>query len=283
VLRRRAAPAPAPARGTDDAHLVDTCGTGGGIPSFNLSTGAAILAASAGAKVAKHGNRAVTSSCGSADVLEALGVNVSSEPEGAARLLDRAGIAFFFAPTHHPALRHVGKVRRELGVRTVFNQLGPLANPAGARRQLVGVYEPGLVRPMAEALLDLGAERALVVYGEEGLDEISPCGPTLTALVAEGAVRDGKATPADFGLEPLSPSALEPGEDAAQNARILREALTDPVSPRCGALLPSAAAALWLAGLAKDFREGARLAREAVASGRAAKTLERFARESQTP
>jgi len=152
--------------------LVDTCGTGGGRPSFNLSTGAAIVAAAAGARVAKHGNRAVTSACGSADVLEALGVVLHAEPEHLVHVLERTGIAFLFAPQHHPGVRHVGAARKALGVRTVFNLLGPLANPAGAKRQLIGVYEAALIRPVAEALQLLGCEHGLVVHGEDALDEI---------------------------------------------------------------------------------------------------------------
>jgi anthranilate phosphoribosyltransferase len=254
--------------------LVDTCGTGGGSPSFNLSTGAAILAAAAGARVAKHGNRAVTSRCGSADVLEALGVPLQTEPEALAEALDRIGLAFLFAPAHHPSLKHVGKVRRELGVRTVFNQLGPLLNPAGARRHLIGVYAPDLVRPMAEALHALGSERALIVHGRDGLDEISPCTSTAFARLWDGTVEEGELTLEEFGLEPLDSAVLDPADSAEGNAAILIEALGRPDSDRSRALLPNAAAALWLAGSASDLREGVLLAKDAVASGAARAKLD---------
>jgi anthranilate phosphoribosyltransferase len=258
--------------------LVDTCGTGGGPPTFNLSTGAAILAAAAGAKVAKHGNRAVTSKCGSADVLEALGIGLGSEPEQLLKVLENVGIAFLFAPHHHPAMRHVGPARKAIGVRTVFNQLGPLANPAGARRQLVGVYDLSLVMPMAEALALLGAEHAYVVHSEEGMDEVSPCGKTFVAVVSEGAVVQTELSPRDFGLDALTFADLEPGTDAASNAAILREALGDAESARARALLPNAAVALVLAGVAGDFPSAASAAHAAIADGRASATLEELAR-----
>lgn len=261
----------------DFPNLVDTCGTGGGPSTFNLSTGAAILAAAAGAKVAKHGNRAVTSKCGSADVLEALGVGLGPDPEQLQGSLEKIGIVFLFAPNHHPAMRHVGPARKALGVRTVFNQLGPLANPAGAKRQLLGVYDESLIMPMAEALLLLGAEHAYVVHSQEGLDEISPCGPTAAAVVREGHVEQTRLSPEDFGLDPLPWEALAPGADAQENAEILREALEDKDSPRAAALLPNAAAALHLAGLAGSLEEGADLARAAIASGRAKETLRELA------
>jgi anthranilate phosphoribosyltransferase len=257
--------------------LVDTCGTGGGPPTFNLSTGAAIVAAAAGAKIAKHGNRAVTSRCGSADVLEALGVGLGSDPEQVLKCLENVGIAFLFAPNHHPAMRHVGPARKAIGVRTVFNQLGPLANPAGAKRQLVGVYDPAMLAPMAEALSLLGAERAYVVHSEEGMDEVSPCGRTFVALVAGGSVAKTELVPRDFGLDELAASALEPAQDAEGNAAILREALEDAASPRAQALLPNAAVALTLAGLAEDFSMGAQLARAAIEDGRASSTLKELA------
>lgn len=258
-------------------NLVDTCGTGGGPATFNLSTAAAIVAAAAGAKVAKHGNRAVTSKCGSADVLEALGVGLGADPEQLLKVLDAVGIVFLFAPNHHPAMKHVGPARKAIGVRTVFNQLGPLANPAGAKRQLIGVYEPGLVRPMAEALALLGAERAFVVHGDQGLDEVSPCGKTLVAEVVNGEVRDAVFTPRSFGLEALPFEALSAGESPKENARLLKEAITRPDSPRCAAMLPNASVALLLAGVATDLADGVEKAREAVSSGKAMKTLKELA------
>lgn len=276
VLRRHAT-----AVGAAPEGLVDTCGTGGGTPSFNLSTAAAIVASAAGAKVAKHGNRAVTSSCGSADVLEALGVRISAEPETVQRLLDNVGLCFLFAPNYHPALKNVGKVRKELGVRTVFNQLGPLANPAGAKRQMIGVYHDSLLEPMAEALRLLGTERAMVVRGEDGLDEISPRAMTHIFLVADGGVSRGELSPADFGVSGVGEADLAPGASAEENAEILRQAISDADSPRCSAVIPNAAVAIWLAGLAKDHREAADRAREAVRSGRAMRKLEELVEATQ--
>jgi anthranilate phosphoribosyltransferase len=265
--------------GFDD--LVDIVGTGGGSPSFNISTGSSIVAAAAGARVAKHGNRAVTSSCGSADVLEALGVNVYVSSDRLGKVLEDCGIVFFLAPSHHPALRHIAPARRELGVRTVFNQLGPLVNPAGSVRQLIGVYEMDLLRPMADALNLMGAKRAMVVMGEDGLDEISPVAGTRFAKVFGGRVSEGVLTPADFGLTSLSPEAVLPGTSVDGNAAILREALTHVDSPRAQALLPSAGAALWLAGKVDSLSEGAAAARAAIASGAANAKLHQLVEATQ--
>lgn len=276
VLRGRAVPVP-----EVDGPLLDTCGTGGGAPSFNISTAAAIVAAAAGVRVAKHGNRAVTSACGSADVLEALGVRLASEPEGAATLLRSVGIAFLFAPAFHPALKSVGKVRKELGVRTVFNQLGPLANPAGASRQLVGVYDASLVRSMAEALASLGCESGLVVHGEDGLDEVSPCGPSLAWRVDRGTASETSLSPSDFDLPPVDRAAVLPGENVAENAAILREAISDASSARCAAVLPSASAAIWLGGAAASKQDAGQRAFGAVASGAASAKLESWIEASQ--
>jgi anthranilate phosphoribosyltransferase len=241
-----------------------------------LSTGAAIVAAAAGAKVAKHGNRSVTSLCGSADVLEALGVTLSNEPAELVRVLDEVGIVFLFAPHHHGSLRAVGPVRKSLGVRTVFNQLGPLANPAGAKRQLIGVYDRSLVRPMAEALALLGAERAYVVHSEDGMDEVSPCAPTYFAKIQGGSVQEGEFRPSDFGLRDLDWSALEPGATIAESAKILASALDGTDRVRGRALVPNAAVALLVAGLVATVEEGARLAEETISSGAAASTLRRL-------
>ncbi len=265
---------------TDPDGLVDTCGTGGGIPSFNVSTAAAFVAAGAGVRIAKHGNRAMTSRCGSADVLEALGVPVVGDPEHLAHVLDAVGLVFMFAQSHHPAMRHVAKARRELGQRTVFNQLGPLLNPAGARRQLVGVYDPALMRSMGEALNVLGCERAYLVHGLEGLDEISPSGRTEVVRVWHGRVFGEFLEPADFGLAPLDPSALEPSESLEGAAAILREAISDPDSPRAKAVLPSAAAAIHLSGISDSLPEGAERARAAIASGAAMGKLNRLVEEA---
>src|ERR1019366_7425282 len=200
--------------------LVDTCGTGGGTLSFNISTAAAIIACAAGARIAKHGNRAVTSACGSADVLERQGVKIGGDPEQLSHTLETARIVFLFAQAHHPAMRFVGNARKELGVRTVFNQLGPLLNPAGANRQLIGVYDPGLMRSMGEALRLLGCERALIVHGNDGLEWISPVTPTEFVKVWEGRVSAGTLTLDEFGLAPIDASALVPGSSLDENAAI---------------------------------------------------------------
>ena len=264
----------------DIPNLVDTCGTGGGIPSFNLSTAAAIVAASAGAKIAKHGNRAVTSACGSADVLEAAGIKFGGDPEQLGHQLETAGIIFLFAPSHHPAMKHVGSARKQLGFRTVFNQLGPLANPAGAQRQLIGVYELAIMRSMGEALKELGAERALIVRGTDGLDEISPCAPTEYVKLENDYVSVGTFSPKDFGLEPVDPAALAPGQSLHESAQILEEAITKPNSPRSAAILPNAAAALWLGGISDTLTEGAERARAAVETGAAADLFQRLRADS---
>jgi anthranilate phosphoribosyltransferase len=273
-IRRHALFIDAPTKG-----LIDTCGTGGGIPSFNISTAAAFVAAGAGVRIAKHGNRAVTSTCGSADVLEALGVPTEGESEHLAHLLETTGLVFLYAPNHIPAMRHVARARRELGQRTVFNQLGPLLNPARADRQLIGVYDPGLMRSMGEALRLLGSQRAYLVHGMEGLDEISPVGPTEVVRVWEGRVSNETFTPETFGLDPVDPSALTPATDLPGAAAILKEAISDLDSPRARAVLPSAAAAIHLAGLAETLPEAANLARESVASGSARRKLDRMVQE----
>ncbi|HXH60380.1 MAG TPA: anthranilate phosphoribosyltransferase [Fimbriimonadaceae bacterium] len=262
---------------TSVPNLVDTCGTGGGPTTFNLSTAAAIVAVAAGAKVAKHGNRGVTSACGSADVLEALGVTLGGDPEQLAKALETVGIVFLFAQHHHPAMRHVGPVRKALGVRTVFNQLGPLANPAGAKRQLVGVFDRSLVVPMAKALALLETEHSMVVHSEEGMDEVSPCGKTFVAEVQGGEVSEMELAPDSFGLEPLLCNALEPGGTVEENAKILREAISDSNSVRAKAILPNSAVALYLAGLCDDLPTGARMAVAAIEQGRAVKVLEEMA------
>jgi anthranilate phosphoribosyltransferase len=256
--------------------IVDTCGTGGGLHTFNISTAAAFVAAGAGVKVAKHGNRAVTSKCGSADVLEALGANLQDDFASLKRIFDEAGIVFMFAPVHHPGMRHVGKTRRELGFRSVFNQLGPLANPAGAKRQLLGVFESAMVEPMAHALTQLNIERAVVVYGEDGLDEISPCGPTKAGFVMGREVRMTTITPADFGLTTLSSGALDPGTDIHENAEILRTAIGDVDSQRAKAILPTAATTIWLSGQAEDLEAAKSIAQESISSGKASQKLEAF-------
>lgn len=258
-------------------NLVDTCGTGGGRSTFNLSTGAAILAAACGAKVAKHGNRAVTSFCGSVDVLEALGIPVEGNFEEQRKRLEETGLVLMFAPNHHPAVRHVAPVRKALGVRTFFNLLGPLANPAGAKRQLVGVFDADMMTPVAEALFILGVEHAIVVHGVDGMDEVTPCAETDYVEVVGGEIRVGRWTPSDFGMEPLSILVLEQGDGIAGNAAILREALSDSGSARSAALIPNTAVTLFLAGVVKSVGAGADLARARIADGSAARLLARLA------
>ncbi len=256
--------------------VVDTCGTGGGIPSFNLSTAAAFVARGAGVQIAKHGNRAVTSSCGSADVLEALGAKLQDDLGKLQDIFESAGIVFMFAPVHHPGMRHVGKARRELGFRSVFNQLGPLANPANAKRQMIGVFDPSLVDPMARALAQLGVARAIVVHGEDGLDEVSPCTKTQAAFIIDDQVRTTVIGPADFGMPAVDSSALAPGTTAEENALILLEAISDLDSPRAKAILPSAAMTIWLAGSHDELDVARESAEESISSGRAREALDKF-------
>jgi anthranilate phosphoribosyltransferase len=262
--------------------LVDTAGTGGdGLNTFNISTAAALVAAAAGAAVAKHGNRAVSSASGSADVLEALGFDVEREPEHVARSIDELGFGFMFAPAHHPAMRHAASVRRELAARTIFNVLGPLTNPAGARAQVVGVFAPELVRTIAEVLAQLGARRAFVVHGVDGIDELSPAGPNLVCEVVDGAVHERVIDPLELGVPRCSTTELVGGAPA-ENARAIREIFAGANGGRRSAILLNAAGAIAAAGHARDLREGLGVAREALESGAAAARLEelvRFSRE----
>lgn len=255
--------------------LVDTAGTGGdGAHTFNISTAAALVAASAGVAVAKHGNRAMSSASGSADVLEALGFRLELPPERIAASIDTLGFGFMFAPSHHPAMRHAAPVRRELGTRTVFNVLGPLTNPAGARAQVVGVFSASLVRPMAEVLAELGARRAFVVHGFAGIDELSPAGPNQVCEVVDGAVRDRVIDPADLGIPPCEADALT-GGTAADNATDIRRILSgEEQGGKRHAVLLNAAGAIAAAGRAVDLREGLELARAAVDSGATALRLD---------
>jgi anthranilate phosphoribosyltransferase len=263
--------------------LVDTAGTGGdGARTFNISTAAALLAAAAGAGVAKHGNRAVSSACGSADVLEALGFALELSADRIERSIDELGFGFLYAPSHHPAMRHAAPVRRELGQRTVFNVLGPLTNPAGARAQVVGVYAPELVGTIAEVLAQLGAERAFVVHGADGIDELSPSGVNLVAEVGNGSVRRREIDPLELGIPRCPPSALA-GDSAAENARTIHEIFAGAKGPKRDAVVLNAAGAIAAAGHAADLREGVAIAAEAIDSGAAGVRLEElvaFARES---
>jgi anthranilate phosphoribosyltransferase len=256
-------------------RVLDTCGTGGdGLGTLNVSTGAAIIAAAAGVPVAKHGNRAVSSRAGSADVLEALGVPLDVPPSAAAGVLAEANIAFLMAPAHHPAMRHGGVARRELGIRTIFNLLGPLANPARATHQLLGTYDDAMRSVLAETLRSLGVERAWVVRGAEGLDEVSPCGVTRVTELSGGQLRELEISPEDFGLAP-SPAGAIAGGDAAHNARTLERVLAGEADPSTDAFVLNGAAALVVAeGLAP--KQAATRAREVIASGAARRTLERW-------
>jgi anthranilate phosphoribosyltransferase len=254
--------------------LVDTAGTGGdGGRTFNISTAAALLAAAAGVGVAKHGNRSVSSASGSADVLEELGFRLDLDPERIAESIDELGFGFMFAPTHHPAMKHAGPVRRELATRTVFNVLGPLTNPAGARAQVVGVYSPELVPIIADVLAQLGARRAFVVHGAGGIDELSPAGPNLVCEVVDGDVRRREIDPLELGIERCDPEELR-GGTPAENAQRIREVFDGGNGGRRSAILLNAAGAIAAGGHAKDLQEGIGLAREALDTGAAAERLE---------
>ncbi|HEY3017216.1 MAG TPA: anthranilate phosphoribosyltransferase [Gaiellaceae bacterium] len=266
--------------------LVDTAGTGGdGAHTINISTAAALVAAAAGAAVAKHGNRAVSSACGSADVLEALGFTLEQEPARIARSIDELGFGFLFAPSHHPAMRHAAPVRKELATRTVFNVLGPLTNPAGARAQVVGVYSQSLVRTIAEVLARLGARHAFVVHGAGGIDELSPVGPNLVGEVVDGSVREWELDPlAELGLPRCSVDELR-GGTPAENASAIRDVFAGADGGRRSAVLLNAAGAIAAAGHSADLREGLEVARETIDSGAASERLEQliaFSREAVT-
>lgn len=266
-----------------DAGAVDTCGTGGdGAATLNISTAAAFVVAGAGVTVAKHGNRAVSSKSGSADVLAALGVGLDAAPEQVRRAIDEERIGFLFAQRHHPAMRHVAPVRRELGLRTVFNLAGPLSNPAGVRRQLVGVYDDRLVEMLARTLGMLGAERAWVVHGAGGLDELSLAGGTRVGEWRDGALHSFVVTPDSAGLSQAPVEALA-GGDAAHNAQLLRRVLEGEPGPRRDAVVLNAAAALVVAGRARHLREGAELAAHAIDSGAANGRLEALVAATKAP
>jgi anthranilate phosphoribosyltransferase len=253
--------------------LVDIVGTGGdGANTYNISTAAALVAAGGGAAIAKHGNRAASSASGSADVLEALGFRLDLPPERIERSIDELGFGFLFAQAHHPAMKHAAPVRRELATRTVFNVLGPLTNPAGARALMLGVYSAQLTRTLAEALVQLGASRAYVVYGAGGIDELSPCGPNLVCEVDNGTVREYELDPSDLGVERCDPAELR-GGDPQTNAQALRGVLEGADGGHRSAVLLNAAGGIAAAGHARDLREGLEVAREAVDSGAAGERL----------
>lgn len=266
---------------SDADSLVDTCGTGGGtVTTFNISTAAALLAAGAGVRIAKHGNRSFTSRCGSADVLEALGVPIEVPLATMEAALERAGIVFMYAPLMHPAMRHVGPVRRELAIPTVMNVVGPLANPAGARRQVVGVADPQRVPVLAGALLELGTLHSLVVHGEPGLDEISPLGLTRVVEVRDGSTSEWTINPAEFGYTGFTAAELA-GGDARDNARIITDILGGKAEGRASAgaraaVVMNAAAAIYVSGNAASYAEGVAVAQRALDTGAALATLGRL-------
>ena len=276
TMRARAVSVPVPT-----GEIFDTCGTGGDRSgTFNISSAAALVVASCGVRVAKHGNRSVSSACGSADVFEALGVNIMVSPEGAARMLRQAGIAFLFAPTFHPSMRHAGPTRRELGLRTAFNLLGPLTNPAGATRQLVGVPTPELTDVVAGALIALGSTRAWVVHGADGLDELSVTGYTKVSECRDGIVHTSFLHPSLFGLRTSTLADLR-GGDASKNAGIIRAVLEGEGGPARDVVLLNAGAGLLVAGKAASVTDGMTQAAEAIDSGQTRSTLDAMIESSQ--
>jgi len=261
------------ATGTDREMLIDTAGTGGDASgTFNVSTATAFVVAGAGLKVAKHGNRSVSSLCGSADVVETLGINIELPPAKVARCVDEVGIGFLYAPLLHTAMKHVMAARREMGIRTVFNMLCPLTNPAGANAQIIGVYSDALTEPLARVLAELGTLRAFVVHGADGLDEISNTGPSHISEVHEGVVRSSTVRPEDFGLSRATIQDLR-GGDREEKAEIIRRVLAGEPGPRRNIVLMNAAAALVVGGKARDFKEGVALAARSIDSGAAAAKL----------
>jgi anthranilate phosphoribosyltransferase len=260
----------------DPAEVIDIVGTGGDAAhTFNVSTTAAFVAAAAGAKVAKHGNRAVSSRSGSADVLEALGANLVLTPEQIATCVEKIGIGFMFAPAHHPAMKHAAPVRKELGVRTIFNILGPLTNPAGAKNQMLGVFHPDLVGIQVRVLQRLGSKRVLTAYGLEGLDEISISGPTLVGELANGEIREYELHPSQFGLELYDRRAIQVGTVEESKALILAVLQNQP-GPALNIVLLNAGAAIYVAGQAKSIQAGIERARKVIASGEAKAKLDEF-------
>jgi anthranilate phosphoribosyltransferase len=267
--------------GTDREMLIDTCGTGGDASgTFNVSTATAFVVAGAGLKVAKHGNRSASSLCGSADVVEALGVSLELTPPQVARCVDEVGIGFLYAPLLHTAMKHVMAARREMGIRTVFNLLGPLTNPASANAQVIGVASESLTEPLARVLAELGTLRAFVVHGADGLDEISNTGASRLSEVREGLVRSYAVRPEDFGLPRATIAELQ-GGDRQQNAQIIRDILSRQAGPRRDIVLMNASAALVAGGRARDLKEGVELAAQSIDTGAARERLERLVGFSQ--
>lgn len=266
-----------------DGRLVDTCGTGGDkIKTFNISTTAAFVVAGAGVPVAKHGNRSVTSKCGSADVLEKLGLNLNLEPKEVESAIENVGIGFMFAPAFHPAMKYAIGPRREIRIRTVFNVLGPLTNPANANAQLLGVYDPKLIEPLTHTLKNLGCQEAMVVHGLDGLDEISTIGKTAVAWLKEGKVKVLEATPEDFGVKPTAPEKIK-GTTVEESGEITFKILNghfDNGDPKTDIVLVNASAAIIVGGKAEDFKGGMEVARESIRSGAAYKKLKALVKAS---
>jgi anthranilate phosphoribosyltransferase len=278
VMREFATRVPVP----DEPNLIDTCGTGGDAAhSFNVSTAAMFVAAAAGARIAKHGGRSVSSKSGSADVLEALGANIHLAAQTVARSIAETGVGFMFAPNHHSAMKHAAPVRRELGVKTLFNILGPLTNPAGARQQLMGVFHPDLVGIQARVLERLGSRRALIVHGEEGLDEISLAGPTRVAELKDGAIREYTIAPQDFGL-PVCDAAAIRVDGVEQSKAMVLAALSNEQGGARDIVALNAGAAIYVAGLAGTLREGVAQALAAIAGGAARRKLDAFVEFSRS-
>jgi len=270
VVRELAEPVAPP-----EGPFIDTCGTGGGASTFNISTTSAFVVAGAGVAVAKHGNRSNTSKCGSADLLEALGARITLDPDDVSRCLEEVGLGFMFAPAHHPAFRHIVPVRRALAVRTVFNLIGPLANPAGAPRQLLGVADADYLGRMGDALAALGSERALIVRGRDGLDELSTAAVNDVIGVSEGRARASVIDPAELGFEPPADGHIAGGEPG-ENAAVTRSVLAGDHGPARDVVVLNAAAALWLAGAADTMEAGVAAAGESIDSGAARHRLEAF-------
>jgi anthranilate phosphoribosyltransferase len=267
-----------PVRAGDD--LLDTAGTGGGRPTFNVSTTAAFIAAGAGCRVAKHGNRSATSRCGSADVLEALGARIDLEPEDVAVCIDAVGFGFMFAPKHHAATRHVVPVRRALGVRTIFNLLGPLTNPAGARAQVIGVADPSKLETLAAAAAQVGTERALVVSSADGLDEFSVSGTTRVVELKDGELATYDVSVEEIGIEPADDGAVGAGSPE-ENARVLRGVLEGEDGTERSLALVNGAAAIYVAGRADTLQAGVELARESIDSGAALRVMQGFVEQTR--
>lgn len=281
VETMRALATPVPVHADFRAHLIDTCGTGGDRAGlFNISTAAAFVVAAAGGHVAKHGNRSVSGTSGSADVLEAAGVALTLSPESVARCVHRVGVGFMFAPAFHSAMKHAIGPRKEMGVRTIFNLLGPLTNPAGAKRQVVGVFHRDWLRPVAQVLKELGSEHVLVVHSEDGLDEISIAARTQFAELRDGQIRTGALMPTALDMEMGDIAELKV-DGALQSLALIRAALNNVAGPAREIVTLNAAAALYVAGLAEDIRSGVKLARDTIISGKAAQKLDELAQVSQ--